>query len=311
MTSNEGAVPAIEVVMCTRNRAQSIAPAVRSVLACDHPDFALTIIDQSTTSDTKEAIDAVAGSDARIHYVHTDVAGLSRAYNLGVRATSADVLAFTDDDCLVPPDWLTRIEQAFAAEPDATLLYGQVVPLEAGERFYETPFLMQFEPRRMSKRDGFEVFGMGANFAARRALFDRVGYFDEVMGGGGALKSSQDYDMTYRAYQGGAVTILRPEVEIRHDGHRGPDDWPTLSTNYGFGDGAFYTKHIRCRDPYALWLAVRQLGKTGARLARRLVSRRPGTERQYLRGFLQGSRASFKYDVDRQARLYVPREQAH
>jgi hypothetical protein len=151
---------------------------------------------------------------------------------------------------------------------------------------------------------------MGANFAARRSLFDRVGYFDEIMGGGGPLRSSQDYDMTYRAYHAGQVTILRPEVTIRHDGYRAPEDWPALSTNYGFGDGAFYTKHIRCRDPFALWLATRQLSKTAARLAYRTLTRRGGTESKYLRGFVQGARASFAYPVDRRTRLYEPRDRA-
>lgn len=309
MTAHDATPPEVAVVMCTRNRAHSIAPAVKSVLACDYPDFSLTIIDQSTSADTKEAIDEVAGSDPRLRYVHTDVAGLSRAYNLGIKETSADILAFTDDDCIVPPDWLSRIVDAFAAEPDAVLLYGQVVPFEPeGEKFFQTPSLMAFEPRRMSKGDGFKVFGMGANFAARRALFERVGYFDEILGGGGPLKSSQDFDMTYRAYHAGEVTILRPEVVIRHDGHRASEDWPALSTNYGFGDGAFYTKHVRCRDPYALWLAARQLGRAGARWVYHSVTRRGGTEGRYLRGFVQGTRASFTYGVDRAARLYVPRD---
>jgi glycosyltransferase involved in cell wall biosynthesis len=309
--TNEGTLPQVDVVMCTRNRAHSIAPAVRSVLASDYPNFTLTIIDQSTSSDTKDAIDAVAGADPRLHYVHTEIAGLSRAYNLGVRETSADLLAFTDDDCIVPDDWLRKIVAAFEAEPDAVLLYGQVVPFEeSGEKFHQTPALMDFAPRRMSKRDGFQVFGMGANFAARRALFERVGYFDEILGGGGPLKSSQDYDITYRAYQAGEVTILRPEVLIRHDGHRAPEDWPALSTNYGFGDGAFYTKHIRCRDPYALWLATRQLAKITARWAYHKLRRQDTTEGRYLAGFAKGVRASLRYRVDRQARLYRPQDQA-
>ena len=300
--------PKIAVVMCTRNREHSIAPAVRSILACDYPDFDLTIIDQSTSTATKEAIDAVVGTDDRVRYVHTDVAGLSRAYNLGVRQASGDLLAFTDDDCIVPSDWLTRIVEAFAAESDAVLLYGQVVPYEAGaEKFAQTPYLVYTAPRRMSKQDGFEVFGMGANFAARRALFDRVGYFDEILGGGGPLKSSQDFDMTYRTYRAGEVTILRPEVTISHDGHRAPEDWPNLLTNYGFGDGAFYAKHVRCRDPYATWLTCRQLVKCSARWAYHTVTRRDGGDRYYLRGFARGVRASLSYRVDREARLYAAR----
>ena len=99
---------------------------------------------------------------------------------------------------------------------------------------------------------------MGANFAAQRRLFSSAGSFDEILGGGGALWSSQDYDMAYRTYQSGNVILLRPEVTLRHDGRREAEDWPSLLVAYGSGDGAFYMKHIRCLDPFALWLFTKQ-----------------------------------------------------
>ena len=69
---------------------------------------------------------------------------------------------------------------------------------------------------------------MGANFAARRRLFDAIGGFDEILGGGGPLRSSQDYDLAYRTYRAGRVILLRPEVTLRHDGRREAEDWPAL-----------------------------------------------------------------------------------
>lgn len=107
----------------------------------------------------------------------------------------------------------------------------------------------------------------------------------------------------------GRMIGLRPEVIIRHDGRREYEDWPTLLTNYGFGDGAFYTKHVRCRDPYALWLFARQAGlMTGRQLARAL--RRRPVELAYLRGMAQGARSSFTFPVDRTRRLYVGGERS-
>ena len=50
----------------------------------------------------------------------------------------------------------------------------------------------------------------------------KIGGFDEVLGGGGPLKSSQDYDLQYRAYVGGVTTTYRPEVQVdlRADNNR-------------------------------------------------------------------------------------------
>ena len=123
------------------------------------------------------------------------------------------------------------------------------------------------------------MFGMGANFAARRRLFTRVGEFDVILGGGGPLKSSQDYDLAYRTYRAGSVILLRPEVTLRHDGRREAEDWPALLTAYGIGDGAFYSKHVRCRDPYALWLLTRRLVDAFARVIVRAVRAPPARRR--------------------------------
>lgn len=299
--------PDVAVVVCTRNRPDKIGQALTSVLANDHPAFRLTVVDQSTTDDTRRVVESIAATDDRVDYVHSSEPGLSRAYNTGVARTTGEIIAFTDDDCIVPTDWLRSIVDAFAREPDGDLLYGQVLPAHPdGDGTELTPFLAIPEAARLSRSDGFRVFGMGANFAVRRRLFAAIGGFDEVLGGGGPLRSSQDYDLAYRTYRAGRVILLRPEVTLRHDGRREAEDWPALLRNYGIGDGAFYTKHVRCRDPYALWLFMRRLGRTGASQIVKRVRRRDGADASYVRGMLVGMRESFRFGVDRERRLYTP-----
>jgi GT2 family glycosyltransferase len=285
---------------------EASSDSLASVLANDHPDFDITVIDQSNTDATEIAIRSIATSDKRLTYQHMDSAGLSRAYNAGISATKADLIAFTDDDCIVPVDWLQHIERAFAEEPEAELLYGQVVAkpsaLEEGTIVPDLPFS---KPERFSRRDGFRVTGMGANFAARRRLFDHIGGFDEALGGGGPLRSSQDFDLAYRTYRAGAVILLRPEVTLLHDGGRELDDWYAVVHNYGVGDGAFYSKHVRCGDVYALMLLVRKISRLGVGATiRTVLGQRPRTD--YLAGILTGVRDSRKFAVDKRQRLYAP-----
>jgi glycosyltransferase involved in cell wall biosynthesis len=302
----------VSAVMCTRNRAASIAQAVRTVLANDYPNFDMIVVDQSTDDSTGEQLRPIAEEDPRLTYLHVDEAGLSRAYNTGIRNTTGEVLVFTDDDCVAPPDWISTIVAAFESEPDGDLLYGTVVPFESGEGFGLTPLLDIDAPTRMSKKDGhFKVFGMGANFAARRRMFDTIGYFDEVLGGGGPLKSSQDFDLVYRVYHGGAVTLLRPEVVMRHDGRREREDWPALLTAYGHGDGGFYTKHIRCRDPYALWLLTSKVAVLSAKVGiKTVIHRSVPPDSNYIRGVWRGVRGSFGWNIDRKKRIYTTPKKA-
>src|SRR5687768_2258246 len=121
----------VSVVICTRNRPDLIGAAVSSVLANTYSSFDVLVVDQSDDGRTGDVVRGLAESDSRLRYMHTSIAGLSRAYNIGVRETQGAVLAFTDDDCVAPPDWVAAVVEAFGEEPGADLLYGQVLLPEA------------------------------------------------------------------------------------------------------------------------------------------------------------------------------------
>jgi glycosyltransferase involved in cell wall biosynthesis len=297
----------LSVVICTRNRPDLIGNAVTSVLANTFPDFDLLVVDQSTDGRTGDIVRSLQPAHSNLRYLHTDKAGLSRAYNIGIRETSGDILAFTDDDCIAPANWLETILGAFQAEPNAELLYGQVLlPASLADKADDVPTLPIGHAWSLNKsRAGFVIYGMGANYAARRTLFDKIGCFDEVLGGGGPLKSSQDYDLQYRAYVTGITTAYRPEVQIDHYGVRTSEQWPVTDRAYGTGDGAFYVKHIRCGDVYALQLLAVHLIKNGVREALHALGiRRRYSRARYLRGCFAGMAGSWRFGVDRRTRLY-------
>ncbi|OAI41819.1 hypothetical protein AYO38_03455 [bacterium SCGC AG-212-C10] len=251
----------------------------------------------------------MAECDQRLKYVHTTKVGLSSAYNRGIAECDGDIIAFTDDDCIVPTDWLKTIAEAFARHPKAGLLYGQVlVPPELQGAGGVVPSLVFDSPRTLSAKTEFEVFGMGANFAARRSLLQQIGGFDEVLGGGGPLRSSQDFDLQYRVYRTGQASLLEPSVRLLHYGFRDNADWPRTLTAYGVGDGGFYMKHLRCGDPTAGMLLGRKIAGQAIRvILKPLVGRRHSTH--YLRGMIAGARKSFEYDVDSRRRMYRQKQQ--
>jgi glycosyltransferase involved in cell wall biosynthesis len=294
---------AVSAIICTRNRPDLIGRAVASVLDNDYAAFDLTVVDQSTDDATEQALRPFAG-DPRLHYHHIDRAGLSHAYNYGIRNTGAPLLAFTDDDCVAPRDWLSSIVAAFERHPDVGLIYGQTIAApELQAEDGTTPDLSFTSEEKIGKGHGFRVVGMGADFALRRGLIDRIGGFDEALGGGGPLASSQDFDFQYRVYQADAVCLLAPDVWVHHYGIRNWRDWPKTLTAYGVGDGAFYMKHVRCRDLFAIWLTLRHSAKL---LLREIINplRRQPAFNPYFRGYFEGIRRSLKYEVNRKTRLY-------
>jgi glycosyltransferase involved in cell wall biosynthesis len=298
------AIMHISTIVCTRNRPDLIGTALESVLANEYPTFDVVVVDQSTDDRTGAVVSGLMSAHPNLRYVHTPIAGLSRAYNIGIRETRGEILAFTDDDCVAPADWLQSIADVFDATPDADMLYGQVRrPPELATCNDIIPTLEFSTARRFSRKDGFEVYGMGANFAARRRLFYRIGYFDEILGGGGALRSSQDFDLQYRAYRGGTVVVLSPTVKVHHYGVRTREEWPATERAYGIGDGAFYFKHVRCGDVFALWLFGRKMVITSLKDIARWLRRRP-THNRYVRYCFTGVWMSLRFPVDRNRRIY-------
>lgn len=310
MQTNDNALK-ISVVVCTRDRHETIAQALESIAQCDYPCFDLHVMDQSTNDLTQQAVEVLAEryrETCPIHYHHLDKAGLSRAYNIGMAVSDGDLLAFTDDDCIVPIQWLRQIAKAFAEDPEAGLLYGQVlIPAVLRHEVAQgniVPALPILQRQRLSRREGFKVFGMGANMAIRRTLLAQVKGFDEAMGGGGPLRSSQDFDFAYRTYLTGMAILLVPEVWVDHYGVRTRTQWPATLEAYGIGDGAFYGKHMRCGDPKAAWLLAKTLLRSWLREVHRTARARTWVRDIYGRNLLVGVRKGAQFGIDRQFRLY-------
>jgi glycosyltransferase involved in cell wall biosynthesis len=301
----------ISVVICTRDRPDLIGQAVESVASCDYPEFDLHVMDQSTTDATEQVVRVLIEKftdRCQIVYHHLDKAGLSRAYNEGFRATDGALIACTDDDVVVPADWLSSIARAFEGDPVAGLLYGQVLVPESLKDNTDSviPALVWDHRQRLFRADrNFKVWGMGANFALRRDLLDDVVGFDEAMGGGAPLRSSQDFDLAFRAYRASRAILLEPSVTVDHYGARAFDQWPGTLVAYGIGDGAFYAKHIRCGDLLALRLFVRRLGYVvGQAVYHSVRERRLVRVSIYGRNLFTGIRQSLRFSVDRRTRLY-------
>jgi glycosyltransferase involved in cell wall biosynthesis len=299
---------AIACVICTVGRPDIIARAVGSVLTNTYDDFEAVVVDQSADTSTRDALEPLL-HDPRLRYIHTNRKGLSRAYNIGIAATSAPIIAFTDDDCVADTGWLAAIELVFAQYPDVDMLYGQTLAPIDGDPGSVVPDLSFAEPRILGRGHTRPIIGMGANFALRRSLMAKVGPFDETLGGGAPLRSSQDFDFQYRAYRAGALIRLSPEVNVDHFGARTRgEEWTRTLNAYGIGDGAFYWKHVRCGDVTALRMLVQRMGKLLLREAINPVRRR-SSHWPYITACWHGLRESMKFEVDRKSRLYISGEQ--
>jgi glycosyltransferase involved in cell wall biosynthesis len=282
----------VSVVVTTRNRPAHIRRAVETILGCDYPAFELCVVDQSTDDATEAAL-ASFRADPRLCYHRDMKRGYSRGHNVGIARTRHELIALTDDDCTVPPDWLRQMAAAFAVDANIGLVYGQVLAEPYDESaghvpvcYLSAPALLRAPLERPWPR------GIGACLGLRRACWQAVHGFDEFIGPGARFRSGGDIDIGIRVLQRGYFIFEAPSVRVTHHGFRPRPMVRRLFFNYWFGHGAILAKLVRTRRwalVGSLWRAW-QMNRLFAGLLRSLLrGRRPhGTVRLwgYIRGFL-------------------------
>ncbi len=266
----------IAVVICTRNRPDQLPQAVAAVLQSPYPSFELLVVDQSTDDLSREALRPFE-ADPRLRYLATPTKGLSVARNIGIGATTAPIIAFTDDDCVPDREWVGRIAACFSEHPSAELLFGAVHAPSSGcpEDGWVPVYL---PPEHGGWQDRLSTgMGMGANMSLRRTLVSRIGGFDEVLGAGAPFRSSEDADFGLRATAAGATAVLDPALVVVHAGgvRQGADRWLLWSRD-GYATGALMAKMARCGDWMSIAKLVWLVGYTHFDVARAVLTwRRP------------------------------------
>ena len=192
----------VAVVVATRDRAELVRRTLDSLRAQTRPPDEVIVVDDGSADGTGALLDeAAATGDLPLRTIRRlESGGPAVARNAGWRAATADIIAFTDDDCRPRPDWLERL--ADAAE-GADLVQGRVVPdptqVDRGRPFVRTLDV------------GGSPFFETANIAYRRSLLDELDGFDERM------RRGEDTDLGQRALRSGATAAYDPEAVVDHE----------------------------------------------------------------------------------------------
>jgi len=245
----------ITAVVSTRNRGSAVVKAVESILDNDHVNFKLIVIDQSDDNATGDAL-ARFFDRPQFVYRHSDTRGASAGRNEGIESSQSEIVALTDDDCSVPPDWLRSLHEAIGKDRRIGVAFGNV---HAGEHDRTRGFIPAYccrEPCLVTTiRKKHRIEGIGACMVIRRSVWSELHGFDDSLGPGGRFKSAEELDFAIRALLAGHSLYATPAASVIHWGFRTWAEGRRLIAEYLYGLGATFAKLVRCGHWQVVFLA--------------------------------------------------------
>jgi hypothetical protein len=217
------------------------------------------VVDDGSTEDTASV---VANYDVEFVVLDRNQ-GLSAARNAGISLAHAPIVAFTDDDVVVPPDWCESFIDAWAGAPIGTCAIGGAVTVAETTSFTQR-YLTRHNPlspieldvahaktfverlrayakseagREMSIRPVFSLVGANMSFT-RNALLE-VGGFDPSIRFGG---DEELVCVNLRAKFGNQSVLFDPSVVVAHHFDTRLSDTLRRSFLYGTSNGRTWTR---------------------------------------------------------------------
>lgn len=209
----------ISVIICTRNRAQSLQITLQELSRIEvGPEYKveIVVVDNGSSDETELVVrDASINNLFDVLYVSEQRPGLSFARNLGILESKGEILLFTDDDVRPPRGWITEmVEPIVSGKADAVA--GAVHLAAHLERPWLRGALRVAVACTLDQESG--ACGphlVGANMAVGRYVFDQLGGFDTALGAG-ALGFGEETLLSYRLVTAGYRIAPKWDVVVEH-----------------------------------------------------------------------------------------------
>jgi O-antigen biosynthesis protein len=222
--------PKASVVICAYNADSTIEDNLESLARLRYPNYEVIVVDDGSKDRTAEI-----AARYPFRLIRIPNGGLSAARNLGLNAATGEIVAYTDSDTRVDPDWLSHLVQPFL-ESDVVGVGGpNVVPPD-------DPWVAQCVARSpggpvhvmLDNREAEHI--PGCNMAFRKTALDAIGGFDPTY-----TKAGDDVDICWRLQERGGRLGFAPGALVLH--HHRSSARAYWRQQVGYGEGESFLQH--------------------------------------------------------------------
>ena len=211
----------ISVIICTFNRCESLKDTLDSLLNQEYDngfEYEVIVVDNNSTDQTKKVIESYKPVfNGRLHYLFEPKQGKPYALNKAIKNAQGEIIAFTDDDCLVYKEWLLQIKKSFnGGNPGIGMAGGIITPLwltQNKPQWIRDSFMGPLGILNYGDKKAFideKKLLFGNNFAVKKNLFKSFSDFDVKM------INSHDTEICLRFLKTGAKGLYNPDMKVSH-----------------------------------------------------------------------------------------------
>ncbi|MEK6715280.1 MAG: glycosyltransferase [Candidatus Omnitrophota bacterium] len=213
----------ISVIIATYNRSESLKETLESLVKqdCDGSyEYEVIVADNNSNDKTKETVESYKSrSNGKLKYLFEPRQGKPYALNKGIAQAKGEVIAFTDDDCIIDKYWLLNIAKSFNGDNSGiNMVGGKSLPLwpnESRPNWFGDYFLgplgiLDYGDKPIIFESDSQRLFFGNNFAFKKKLFDTYGGFDTRM------INAHDTEICSRFLRAGVKGLYNPDIKILH-----------------------------------------------------------------------------------------------
>jgi glycosyltransferase involved in cell wall biosynthesis len=175
----------VSVIVCCYNEEKNLTVCLQSLKEQTYRDFELIVVDDGSVDGTSKIARDFGAKVIRIKH-----SGLPTARNVGVKNSYGDIVAFTDADCFVTPDWLEKLSSAIKAKNYDSVIGGTVKILNPQN------FLVKCR-KLLDRNFTIKTIAGGYNMAHKKEVIIKLNGFDP------RFIRACDYDFNLRVLENG------------------------------------------------------------------------------------------------------------
>lgn len=269
----------ISVIILTRNRLKLLIQLLEALRQQEFKEFETIVIDTGSRDGTVEWLRQCTAPPLKVLEFSPEQGGFAEVRNIGLKNAKGNTIAFIDDDCLPPADWLKKISTLLK---DFDCIGGAVLPPPEVKfpRWWTTELnwlVGLTPPAEKDKKFPSGVYPTTANLALRRDVALQEP-FQELKKTFGFAKSElsvywagrEDAELWWRLRTKGYRLSFDPELFVYHYIPQGRFRLPYLLKR-AFRDG--YVFYLRQRQKDYLSVAIFQLYDVINRITRRWLKK--------------------------------------